>query len=170
MWPYLAFCSCSPCFLSAQIFQIHEILSAYNSLPPFMSQLRHHFQEVFDPSKSELGSLFCVSISFHYSHILVLFFFFSFYGHTCGIWKFPGQVSNPSHSCALWSRCSNTRSSNLLHRARHQTYTSATAQATAVRSLTHCATEGTPLNHFFLYSFFFCSIYLSLSSIRLEGL
>ena len=43
-----------------------------------MSQLRHHFQEVFDPSKSELGSLFCVSISFHYSHILVLFFFFHF--------------------------------------------------------------------------------------------
>ena len=27
------------------------------------------------------------------------FFFFFFFGHTLGIWKFPGQGSNPSCSC-----------------------------------------------------------------------
>ena len=37
----------------------------------------------------------------------------------CGIWKFPGQGSNPSHNCDLCHSFGNTR------------------------SLTHCATVGT---------------------------
>ena len=59
------------------------------------------------------------------------FLFFSFYGYTCGIWKFPGSGSTQNYSCQptpqpwqYWIRassstyilaCGNTRS--LIHRA-----------------------------------------------------
>ena len=36
--------------------------------------------------------------------------FFFFNGLTHGIWKFPGQKVNPSHSCDLYHSCNNTRS------------------------------------------------------------
>ena len=49
---------------------------------------------------------------------LFFFFFFFFpYGCSYGIWKFPGQGLNLSHSCKLYHRCSNTRSFNPLCRA-----------------------------------------------------
>ena len=35
------------------------------------------------------------------------FFFFPFLSCPCGIWKFPGQGSNPSQSCNLCHSCSN---------------------------------------------------------------
>ena len=53
-------------------------------------------------------------------------FFFLFFSHTCGIWKFPGQGSNPSQSCDLCCSCSKAR------------------------SLTHCATVVTPINRYVL--------------------
>ena len=57
-----------------------------------------------------------------------------FLGHTCGIWKFPGQGLNPSCSCDLCCSCSNARSFTLA---------SAATQATVIRVLTYCATLGT---------------------------
>ena len=53
---------------------------------------------------------------FSFLHIIIriccLCLFFFFFGRASGIWKFPGQGSNPSHSCSL-SHCSdNTRSKN----------------------------------------------------------
>ena len=39
-------------------------------------------------------------------------FCFVFYGHTCGIWKFPGQGLNPSHSWDLCRSCGNARCGN----------------------------------------------------------
>ena len=47
-------------------------------------------------------------------------FFFFFFGCTHSMWKFPGQDLNPSRSCNLCHCCGNAR------------------------SLTHCATVGTP--------------------------
>ena len=35
----------------------------------------------------------------HIRHHPLFFFFFFFYGHTCCIWKFPGEGSNRSCSC-----------------------------------------------------------------------
>ena len=35
---------------------------------------------------------------------------FFFFQHTHSIWKFPGQGSNPSHSCNLCHSCDNNRS------------------------------------------------------------
>ena len=39
-------------------------------------------------------------------------FFLSFFSCICGIWKFPRQGLNPSHSCNLHHSCSNIRSLN----------------------------------------------------------
>ena len=36
-----------------------------------------------------------------FSFFSFFFFFFAFEGHTCGIWKFPGEGSN--RSCSCWS-------------------------------------------------------------------
>ena len=67
-----------------------------------------------------------------------LAFFFFFYGHTHGIWKFLDQGFNLSHSCDLHRSCSNTGSFNLLGWAEDSIRTSAATWATAVRFLTHC--------------------------------
>ena len=50
-------------------------------------------------------------------------FFFKFYCHICGIWKFPDQGLNPSHSCNLHHSCSNFRSFNPLCSAGDRTST-----------------------------------------------
>ena len=60
-------------------------------------------------------------------------FFFNFYGHARGIWKFPGQALNLSYSCG------NAGSFNPLRWSRDWTQTSIVTQDTAVRFLTHCA-------------------------------
>ena len=39
-----------------------------------------------------------------YMQFLFLFFFLFFFCHTCGMWKFPGQGSNLSHSWSLHTR------------------------------------------------------------------
>ena len=52
----------------------------------------------------------CCSIMLTCPSALEVVFFFSFFGHTHGIWKFPGQGSNPSHCFDLHHSCSNTRS------------------------------------------------------------
>ena len=41
----------------------------------------------------------------HRGRIPHVSFFFFFFGHACGISKFLGQGSNPSHSCELWHGC-----------------------------------------------------------------
>ena len=46
--------------------------------------------------------------------------FFSFYGHTCSIWKFPGQNYNQSCSCGLHHNHSNARSLTHWSEARDQ--------------------------------------------------
>ena len=38
------------------------------------------------------------------------FFFFFFFGHTCDMWKFPGQGLNPRSSCDLCHSCGNAGS------------------------------------------------------------
>ena len=43
-----------------------------------------------------------------------IFFFFSSFGQTHSIWKFPGQELNPRHSCDLCCSCDNARSFNPL--------------------------------------------------------
>ena len=65
----------------------------------------------------------------------------------CGIWKFPGQGLNPSHSCDLCCSCSNARYFNPLHWDGDQTSASIATQATAVGFLLHGATAGTPSGH-----------------------
>ena len=83
---------------------------------------------------------------------------FFFNVSTCGIWTFLSQGLNLSSSCDLCPSCnlcrscSNTGSFNPLHLARDWTHTSAVAWATAVGSLTHCATEGTPEKTFHIIS------------------
>ena len=43
-------------------------------------------------------SVFCLEILLINNHILFLF-----YGCTSGMWKFPSQGLNPSHSCSIGS-------------------------------------------------------------------
>ena len=77
-------------------------------------------------------------------YVCFLLSLFLFKSPNWGIWKFPGQVLNPSRSCNLDPSCSNARSFNPLHPARDQTHTSAVTWAAAVRFLTYCTTAGTP--------------------------
>lgn len=51
-----------------------------------------------------------------------------FFCHTPGIWKFPSQVPNTSHTCGF----------NPLCQAGNQIQVSTATRASAVRSLTHC--------------------------------
>ena len=70
--------------------------------------------------------------------------FFFLNGCTHGIWKFPGQGLNPSHSFDLCHNCGNAVSPNPGCQAGSQTYTSAVIWAAAVRFLTQSASVGTP--------------------------
>ena len=79
--------------------------------------------------------------------------FYIFYGHTWGIWKFPGQGLNPSCSCDLCCSCSNPVSFNPLCQVGDRTHASAGTWAATVWFLTHCATAGTPSFRDFLNSF-----------------
>ena len=74
---------------------------------------------------------------------LSFFFFFFFYGHTQGIWKFPGGGLHPSRSCNLCHSFHNPGYFNLLCRARDQTHSSTVTGATAVG---------------FFFIFFFCFV------------
>ena len=87
---------------------------------------------------------------------LFFFFFWSFYSHTCGTWKFPGQEFNGSCSWGLHHSHGNTRSEPNLG-ASLQLVALPDPQPTErgqgsnlhlhrdhVRSLTHWATMGTP--------------------------
>ena len=85
--------------------------------------------------------------NFNYLHNTYHCQIFFFNGHTHGMWKFPGQGMNPSHSYS----CGSARSFNPLCQAGERTWTSAGTQATAVRSLTHCATAGIPLSDILAY-------------------
>ena len=60
-----------------------------------------------------------------------------------GIWKFPGQGLNLSHSSNLCCSCSNTRFFNPLSWARDQTQASTATQHAAIGFLTYCAMTGT---------------------------
>ena len=69
------------------------------------------------------------------------FFFFPFFSHTWGIWKFPSQGWNLSHICNLHHSCGNTRS---------LTHCSGLGVELAMPqkqagSLSHCAIAGTPI-------------------------
>ena len=57
-----------------------------------------------------------ITINFLISSLYFDFVTFFSFGHTHGIWKFPGQEWNPSHSCDLCHSCSNAKS--LTHCAR----------------------------------------------------
>ena len=61
-------------------------------LPEYVSMfVRNRWEQHFCPVLSHPATL----------HSSVLFL----YGHTQGMWKFPGQGLNPSHSCDLNHRC-----------------------------------------------------------------
>ena len=79
-----------------------------------------------------------------------LCFFLFFNGHTCSVWKFLGQGLNPSCSCDLCHRCSNTGSFHPLHWARDQTCTSVATGATETGFLKHWITVGTPMHIFII--------------------
>ena len=85
--------------------------------------------------------------------------FFPLFSCIYGIWKFPGQESNPSHSCDLCHSCSNAGS---LSHALGQV-SNLWCHRNNPESLTHCATVGTPyahfLNLFFLLYSRTCSIW-----------
>ena len=86
-------------------------------------------------------------------------YYLFFYGHTRGIWKFPGQGLNLSHSYSLCCSCDNAGSFYPLYQARDQTPAPQQTQATAVGFLTHCTTAGTPTGKSLGFS-----IYKSMSS------
>ena len=96
---------------------------------------------IFIPTSSAREFLFLHILD---CYLLFIVFFFSFYGHTCNICKFPGQGLNLSCSC------SNAGSFNPLQWARDQTRSSAEMQAAAVRFLTHCAMAGISLCDLFV--------------------
>ena len=68
------------------------------------------------------------------------FYFFFLFDHTCSIWKFPGQGSNPSHSCGLCHNCSNAGSLTKDARPRIKP----TLPQRQRQILTCCTTGGTP--------------------------
>ena len=72
----------------------------------------------------------------------VFWFLFSFYGHTHGMWKFPGQEL--SQAAGVSYSCSNAGFFNPLCWAEDPTWASAMTWATAVGVLTHCTMAGTP--------------------------
>ena len=74
-------------------------------------------------------------------HFIVSFF----YGHTHGIWKFPGQGVNVNPSCDLCHSCGNARSFNPLRRAEDQTHASTAIWDAEISFLTHCATVETSI-------------------------
>ena len=80
----------------------------------------------------------------HWS-IPIVFFFFLFYGCTCGVWKFPGQGLNPSHSCDLCHSCSNVEFFNPLCWAGDWTCAFTVPWAGTIGFLTHCTTAETPI-------------------------
>ena len=73
-----------------------------------------------------------------------------FHGYIQGMWKFLGQGLNPSCSCDLCHRCSNTGSFHPLHWARDQTCTSVATGATETGFLKHWITVGTPMHIFII--------------------
>ena len=72
-------------------------------------------------------------------------FQFFVFGCTCGIWKFPSQGLNPSHSCILCHSCGRAKFFNSVLWTGDQIHTSTATQAVAVGSLTHYITAGTPI-------------------------
>ena len=76
-------------------------------------------------------------------------FYFIFNSYTCGIWRFPGQGSDPSQSCG------NNGSFHPLLWTGDWTSTSIATQATVVRVLNHCATAATPKRLFCDLKIFF---------------
>ena len=90
---------------------------------------------ISDPFGRKLLFLFYY---FHYFYFII----FYFYGHIQGIWKFPGQGLNLSHSCDLSWSYSNAGSFNTLCWARDWTCTS-TATWAAIDSYHTCTTVGT---------------------------
>ena len=91
-----------------------------------LQKIKYVSQSPFELSLSYHLSLLTYNVILS-SFLLLLLFCFSFYGHTCSIWKFPGLGSNQSHSCrptpqpqqcqipdssaTYAAACSNTRSS-----------------------------------------------------------
>ena len=79
-------------------------------------------------------------ISYYYFILILL------HGHICGIWKFLDQRVIQASAVVLpdiWSTCP-----QLVIKSRFWTQASAT-QDTAVKSLTHCTTAGTPKAPFY---------------------
>ena len=89
----------------------------------------------------------------------IFFFFFPFYAHTHGIWKFLGRVSNWSCSCGLYHSYGNTGSEPHLW----PTYITACGNA---GSLTHWATTETPRTNLLYKHFFYISISVPYSRIK----
>ena len=73
------------------------------------------------PSRQELKAYVCTYLCIYICKIMRLFHCSCccFYGHTHGIWKFPGQGLNPSLSCNLCCSCGNTRSLSPLSHSRN---------------------------------------------------
>ena len=104
-----------------------------------------------DLALASVGFFWCVCV-------YVYFLFVCFYG---GIWKFPDQWLNLSHSCNLCCSSNNTRSFNPLHQARGQTCGSEVTWTTVVGFLTHCAMVETPSGFFVLFCFYLESFRMS---------
>ena len=106
-------------------------------------------------------TLFPLSTTQGYHSVIYSFFFFSFYSHTCRIWKFPGYGSDQSYSCRptpqpqqhqIWATsvtyataCGNTRS--LTHWVR--SWVKLASSCIVVGYLTHWTTVGMPRVHIF---------------------
>ena len=99
--------------------------------PSFVCNLHHSSQkcQILHPlSETRDRSHILMDTSWIHFHWAMMgtpsffFFFFFFNGCTCGIGKFPGQVSNPSHSCG------NTGSFKPLCKARDRIHTSAASK------------------------------------------
>lgn len=116
------------------------------------------------------GAYDSTSISWDHCKSMYSSFFLSFFlGHTHGVWKFPGQGSNPSHSRNLRHSDNNPRPTPQgqqrqilypLSQARNQICSSAASQATLGRSLAHFATAGmAPPRPFCPLCLWFCNCF-----------
>ena len=107
---------------------------------PFAESFYHEWMLDF------VRCIFCINwMKMWFSLLMMIDYSNFFYGHSCGIWKFPSQGVNLSCSCDLCCSCSNTRSFNPLYQVGAQTHTSTATQTAAVGFLTQCATIGTPI-------------------------
>ena len=89
-----------------------------------------------------------IILLFLFCYFIFYFYLFVYFGHTHGIWKFPGQGLYLSHSCNLCHSCGSARFFNPLCQAVDWTCTSAATQTTAIGPLIQYTTVGPSLSFF----------------------